>query len=247
MNNFVTNCLEIVPATLKDYSALTCYHYRTEPIKPVTQIYKVRARTPHTKEMPDPLAVIVYRMPIPDVRPRTHATKGYFHVPTSLSDRLKLVNKNIQYLARLIVDPRFRKIGLATWLLADSLTFQTAPIIETLTPIDYTNRIFLKAGFKLFHMNAPTWYKRFTDALDSIGFADQPQISPWAVQLRIDSLKGKQLNYIDNAFHQFVYHFRHRKQMPSGIDRTKFALSKIPYPKAYLIWFNPRIPIDLES
>lgn len=242
MSKFITDCLEILPATLADYHKLAEYHYRTEPIKPVTQIYKICGKKPHRNAFPNPIAIIVYRQPIPELRPRTTATKGFFHQPAGKSDRLKLVNQKIQYIARLIVDPRFHKLGLATWLLKDTLERQTIPIVETLTPIDFTNKIFQKAGFKLYQTPAPPWYHRFTDALLSLGLTEESLSNPLAVQSRLDRLSPDQTKHIERQIHLFMHHYRHRDNMPRDINRTKFFISKIPYPHAYLIWFNPRVP-----
>lgn len=242
MIDLKTDCLQILPATLNDYHKLAEYHYRSGPIKPTTQIYKINAIDKCHNSFPDPIAVIVYRQPIPDIRPRYTATKRYFKQKTNLSERLKLVNEKIQYIARLIVDPRFRRIGLATWLLKDSLERQTVPIVETLTPIDFTNKIFQKAGFKLYRTPAPPWYHRFTDALYTLGLQDWDNLKPITLQNRINHLKDPEAKWFDNEICRFVYHYRHRKDMLPGIDRTAFILTKIPYPEAYLIWFNPRVP-----
>lgn len=242
MNDFVENCLQILPATLDDYHKLAHYHYRTEPIRPATQIYKINAIDRVHDQFPDPIAVIVYRQPIPDIRARTNATKGYFKYRRTQKEMLKLVNKKIQYLARLIVDPRFRKLGLATWLLTDTLERQTVPIVETLTPIDFTNKIFQKAGFKLYHTQAPTWYRKFTDALQAIGFEDWNHLLPLTLQNRIDHLEGDQAKWFESQISQFIYHFNPHKKSKPGIDRTDYVLRKLPYPEAYLIWLNPRVP-----
>jgi len=241
------NCLHILPATQADYYRLACYHYRTEPIKPTTQIYKVCAKPPHTDDFPDPISVIVYRMPLPSIRPRNHATKGYFLKPESHADRLKLVCKKIQYIARLITDPRFQRLGLATWLLRDTLERQTVPIIETLTPIDFTNKIFQKAGFKLFQTPAPKYYSRFTDALYQIGLTRQSFTCPFVVHTRIERLPKERRDFIMFEILSFMRQFRRYANMPHGIERTKQFLSKLPYPEAYLIWFNPRIPLTDEK
>ena len=243
----IKNYIEIVPATLKDYYVLSCYHYTAERVDPATQVYKIRPRQKFRSNFPDPIAVIVYRMPIPDLKPRTKATKGYFKRPPTVSARLKLVNQKIQYAARLIVDPRFHRLGLATWLQAETLRYQTVPIIETLTPIDWTNKIPLRGSFKIYHNPAPTWYRRFTNALFSIGLTADSLTSPIMVQNRINHLCTEKLSFINHEFKQFLSRFRGHHNMPPGIDRTAYALSKCPYPEAYFIWFNPRVPINLES
>lgn len=242
MSKWITNCLEVLPGTLDDYHILSEYHYRTEPVKPVTQIYKIVGTAETKGAFPDPMAVIVYRMPLPDIRPRHTATKGYFKRPASQSDRLKLVNEKIQYIARLIVDPRFHRRGLASILLKDSLERQNVPIIETLTPIDFTNKIFQKAGFKLFQTPAPPWYRRLTDMLFLLGLTEQSLTVPLIVHNRISSLQGQSSEHVEKEIHLFLKHYRHRESMPHSFERTEFILSKLPYPQAYLIWFNPRVP-----
>lgn len=242
MNDFIENCLQILPAKLDDYQKLAHYHYRTEDIRPATQVYKINAIDKCHDAFPDPIAVIVYRQPIPDIRARTNATKGYFKYRRTQRGMLKLINKKIQYIARLIVDPRFRRLGLAGWLLTDTLERQTVPIVETLTPIDFTNKIFQKTGFKLYHAQAPAWYRKFTDALRTIGFENWNHLLPLTLQNRIDHLEGDQAKWFESQISQFIYHFNPHKKSKPGIDRTDYILRKLPYPEAYLIWLNPRVP-----
>lgn len=242
MTNLITNCLEILPAALADFKILEKYHYQTDPVNPATQIYKIRGINSTQDTFPDPMAVIVYRQPLPSLRARTMATKGYFSQAPTIAGRLRIVNQKIIYIARLIVDPRFRKLGLATWLLDDTLQRQAHPLVETLTPIDFTNKIFQRAGFKLYQMPAPPWYQRFEDILLSLGINEQNLKIPFLVQNRIDRLKSDQYDHVDNEIRQFLHHFRHRRNMPAGIKRTKYFLSKMPFPQAYLLWTNPRVP-----
>lgn len=240
MAKWIFNVLETVPGTLDDYLKLAEYHYRTEAVAPVTNIYKIRARKPACDAFPDPLAVIVYRMPIPCLRARDKATNGYFRQATTRSERLKSVNRNVRYIARLVTDPRFRRLGIATKLLNETLPLQTAPIVETLTPIDWTNKIFQKAGFKLHHIEAPVWYGRFTQFLASIGLTDWNVLLPSTLQKRLDSLQNTEKLAAKKNIRAFIKHFRHRKDMPPGLERCRFLLSKIPFPEAYLIWYNPQ-------
>lgn len=238
----ITNCFEIVPGTVEDFQALAEYHYIKESIEPATQIYKIRGIESTLTAFPDPLAVIVYRQPITNLRARNLSTKGYFQKAKTIPGRLRIINKKILYLARIITDPRFQKMGMATWLLKDTLERQTIPIVETLTPIDFTNKMFQKAGFKLHLQQAPNWYDRFENALYTLGVNKANLHLPVLVQHRIDSLESDQYDFIQSEIHRFLTHFKSRRSMPSGIKRTAFFLSKLPFPQAYLIWFNPRVP-----
>lgn len=242
MSDFITNCLEIVPATQADYKLLAQYHYQKEPPAPPDQIYKIRGTKPTCDAFPDPIAVILYSMPIINLHGRTTATSSYFRKPHTDIGKLRLVNKKIRYISRLIVDPRFQKRGLASWLLKDTLERQTVPIVETLTPIDFTNKIFQKSGFKLYHSQAPEWYKRFTDALTQVRIRLSDLKCPPAIHHRIKFLPSRQKGFIEKEILLFISHFHHRKGMKNSLNRTIYFCSKLPYPQAYLIWLNPRGP-----
>lgn len=246
MAKFIFNVLETVKTEISDYKKLAPYHYQTGTIKPVTNIYKIKARGRYVKNFPDPIAVIVYRMPLIDLRARTNATNGFFKRPTTRSKQLKLVNKHIRYLARIIVDPRFRKLGIATKLILDTLHLQDCPIIETVTPIDFTNNLFLKTGFQLHFQPQHPRYTKFENALLSTGLTDHDLSSPETVQKRIDKLGTQQSKYIESQINQFIHTFRRQQNMPPGIERTKFVLSKLAFPSSYLIWFNPKFAIADE-
>jgi len=248
MTDFIDNCLEIVPGQYADYKLLAHYHYKYEPPSMPEQIYKIRAIDEFRDNFPDPIGIICLSMPIVNLHGRTVATKRYFRQARTDIGKLRLVNKKIRYVSRIIVDPRFHKRGLGSWLLRDALERQTVPIVETLTPIDFTNKIFQKAGFKLYHTPSPDWYQRFTKALTEV-HVDLDSIScPPVVHYRIQNVPAGQKKFIENEILRFIEHFRHRKGMKNSPERTAFFCSKIPYPQAYLIWFNPRVsPYDTNS
>ncbi len=242
MPELITDCFEIVPATQADYKLLAQYHYRKEPPAPPEQIFKIRGTKETEGAFPDPIAIILYSMPIINLHGRSIATNRYFRKPRTDIGKLRLVNQKIRYISRLIVDPRFHKQGLGSWLLKDTLERQTVPIVETLTPIDFTNKIFQKNGFKLYHSAAPEWYRRFTDALTKVRVRLENIYCPPAIHFQLQHLPARQKGFIEKEILLFVAHFHHRKGMKKSLDRTIYFCSKLPYPQAYLIWHNPRVP-----
>ena len=239
--------LEIVPATLADYKKLATYHYCSDTVRPTMQIYKVRVKAPNTDQFPDPIAINVFKLPLPNLKARNIATQGYFLQPETPSERLKLVNKKIIYAARLIVDPRFRRLGIATLLVRDGLERQNRPIVETMTPLDFTNKMLQKQGFQLYRNPAPKWYDKFTDSLLRIGLTHQSFSCPAVVHHRLIHLDKTDRTTIEKRIRVFMGHFRHLQNMPCSLERTVAFLSKIPYPQAYLIWHNPRAPKFSEN
>jgi len=242
MSDFVKNTLQIIPATYPDYKLLARYHYEKRPPGPTDQIYKIVGNPEYRDSFPDPMGVVLYSMPIANLHGRTVATTDFFRKPRTDIGKLRLVNQKIRYISRLIVDPRFHRLGLATWLLKDTLERQTVPIVETLTPVDFTNKIFQAQGFKLYHSPAPEWYNRFTTALTKVKVKLETINCPPAVHFRLQHLAPRPRGFIEKEILLFLQHFQHRKGMKNSPNRTAFFCSKIPYPQAYLIWFNPRVP-----
>lgn len=244
MSDFIANCLEIVPGQYNDYKILAPFHYRPGPIRPCAQIYKIRGIKKCRDDFPDPIAVCILRQPLQQLRARNIATKNYFKTEPDLRKRFQLINRKILYLARLIVDPRYRRIGLGTWLVCDVLERQTIPIIETLTPIDFTNKLFQKAGFKLYHNVMPQWYRPLTKTLLKTGLTLQSFDCPPVVHNRLQYLPKFKSLIIQKQIQIFMNHFPKQKHWPNSLERTTFFLEKLAYPEAYLIWFNPKVPYD---
>jgi len=241
---FVTNILETVPATILDWRKLAQYHYKPESPGTCTNIYKVIAKYPHSKSFPDPLACVCYHMPLPRLRSRNRATNGFFRAPKSQSNRMKLVNTHVRYLTRIVVDPRFQRLGIATKLLEETLPLQNVTLIEALTPIDPTNLLFKKAGFVLYFNEAPLWYRRFVKALMSIGLDAKKTLLPTTLQKRLRALKEPQKSFIENEITQFLHQFKNRQHQDPTLDRSKYIISKLSYPQAYLLWYNEKKPIS---
>jgi GNAT superfamily N-acetyltransferase len=243
MSNFVANVCEVVKGEFRDYEVLKQYHYiDTDPVC-LRGIWKVRAKFPFTNSFPDPLAVIVYMVPIREWTTRNIATDNYFLNWPRGGLRQSVVNRKVTYLARIIVDPRFHKQGIASYLLGETLKLQDVPLIETMTPIDFTSSMFVKVGFKLYFQPTPERYTRCQNAFLSVGISRELWHVPETVQFRIDSLSKHPHAFIHKEIKTFIHTFHHHEYMTPGLDRTKFLLSKIIYPNAYLLWKNPRVSL----
>lgn len=239
MSDFIANTLEIVKGRYSDYKKLKEYHYiQTDPVC-VRDIYKVRPISRFTWGHPDPIAVIVYMVPIREWAARNIATNNYFSHYKKLSVRYSAINRNVTYLARIIVDPRYHRKGIASWLLTETLKLQTKPLIETMTPIDRVLPLFKKAGFKLYYQLTPERYTRCREALHKIAIIDELFLQPEIVQNRIESVNHHKRAFINKELKRFVKSFHHHENMKPGLDLTKFVLSKLDYPNAYLLWRNP--------
>lgn len=247
MHKFVTNVLEIVRGTLKDWQPLSQYHYKPQNPGMCTNIYKIRARPPHTRSFPDPIAIVMYKMPLPNLRARTRATGGFFNAPNSQSARLKLVNLHVRNMCRLVVDPRFQRLGLASKLVNETVEKQNVSLIEIQTPIDPTNQLFKKCGFNLYYCEAPAWYRRLKKMLKSIGLTNTEKLLPIVLQNRLELLDHAKRELAEYEIQQFLHHYKYKDHLLPTLERSKYIVNKLTFPEAYLLWSNPKRPFFGEK
>jgi GNAT superfamily N-acetyltransferase len=235
--------LQITEGSMIDYKALARYHYEPELTFPPTKVFKMVGKPPFEHHFPDPTAVLVLTQPFPDIRARTKATAGFFHQHESQAENLKLVNQYVLYLARLITDTRYLRKGIGSLLLKKTLEQMTIPIIETLTPIDFTNSMYEKAGFEKYYQPHPHRFTRLINAFAHVGLNVRDTTCRQLIDMRLEKMQPTMRTFIEKEINSFLGGFRNADRFEPGPERTKFILSKVPPPECYLIWFNPQAPL----
>lgn len=228
------------------------YHYLNTPLPPHKYIYTIRPKKADPRETlsgfsgpayghASLIGVIVYSTPLRDLQARTKATRGYFKQPATMSERLKLLNKNVLYVSRLVMDPRYRRLGLADWLWRETLQLQTVPMVESLTPLPMRKEWLKSLGFELFYNRTPDSIRKVKNALTKAHITGSALSVPQISQKRIDCLLSDERIKLEHSLHEFLSKYRSHEHMPKDLQRMMFILSKIPYPNGYLIWLNPHI------
>jgi GNAT superfamily N-acetyltransferase len=230
--------VKIIEGSMTDYRALARYHYEPALTFPPTKVFKMVGKPPFEHHFPDPTAVLVLTQPFPDIRARTKATAGFFHQHKNQIENLKLVNEYVLYLARLITDPRYLRKGIGSLLLKKTLEQLTIPIVETLTPIDFTNRMYEKVGFEKYYT------PRLINAFAHVGLNVRDTTCRQLIDMRLEKMQPTMRAFIEKEINSFLGGFRNADRFEPGPERTKFILSKVPPPECYLIWFNPQAPLS---
>lgn len=228
----------IVKTTKKYFDRLEPYHYVPETIKPYKSIYGVFPKCAYRNCHPHPIAVVVYAPPFANLQARNMVLKGKRPAPTSKKSNLTWVNANIIMAKRLIVDPRYRRLGIAKWLMLETVKLQPYPIIEALSPIDYTNKILISAGFQRHFMPAPNYYSRVKDVLALAGIGEVLQQHPKEVDKRIAHLSPEIQKKVHYEFKRFLQHFKRFNQKNYYQEHTHYILRKLKFPQAYFIIYN---------
>jgi hypothetical protein len=231
--------MEIVPGCFEDYKQLAHYHYRRSRPGPYEKIFVLRndyLRSTRKKV----LGVIVYSLPTPRLEIRSHVMDNFF-CGFDKDTQLELINKNIRCMSRVIIEPRFRGLGLAQRLVRQTMPKMNVPIIEAVAVMGRINPFFEKAGMRPYTSNPSKHFTQLVEAFSIIGIEDKDLIDPRKVQRKLSLLNGKQAGFIECEIKRFLKGYGSRRDMPAGMVRTRYVLSRLNARPVYYIWFNETI------
>jgi len=153
----LTKEMHLVKASLKDYKTLAHFHYRDSKGIPVVQ--KVFA----LKREEETVGVIVYKSP------------GVMALGRSLVSGRKIelneLNKDWTLIARVVIHPKYRTIGLGAKIVKDTLFKCGRPYVESIAVMARYNPFFERAGMQKIIESTPD--KRILQTLlglEEIGF-----------------------------------------------------------------------------
>jgi len=235
----VTSKLQIVPGCLDDYKQLAHYHYRDSHLGPHAAIFVIKpAKTSASSFGTKTIGVIVYTMPSYGLELRNIATDNLF-AGFDRATQLALVNKNIRCISRVIIEPRFRSLGLASRLVRETMPRMNVAIIEAMAVMGLVNPFFERAGMKAFIAKMPARCVQLTEAFSMVGIEKEQLIDPKKVQRKLQQLQPSEARFIEFQIQNFLQSYGKRRNMPPGAERTRYILSKLTFRPVYYIWFNP--------
>jgi hypothetical protein len=242
----VVKNLEIIKGGIDDYRRLSVYHYRDCGCGPYVAIYAIVAVGRLVGRMGPPsggpAGVIVYTMPVPGAELRNVALGG---ILTGLDrkSRLLFINKNIRTISRVIIEPRFRSLGLAARLVRETAEKIDVPIIEALAVMGRVNNFFERAGMTAYRGQSAFGGLRtvqLVEAFEFVGLCGNDLIDVEAVQRKIDGLSKDAAEFIDYQMRSFLQCYGKRRDMPAGLERTRFVLSRLTDRPIYYIKIKKR-------
>lgn len=240
----VTSHLEIALAGLEDYRRLAAFHYRSAESFPYTSIYALKDTHPVRGRFDSIVGVIVYTMPAPSLELRNVATGGCF-CGLSRSHGLQLVNENIRCIGRIIIEPRYRGLGLARRLVTETMPKLGMPIIESMAVMGRVNPFFEKAGMQAFFGRQPLRAVKLIEALGMVGIEDNEFIDSEGIHAKLCALSRRQAEFIEHQIGLFMQSYGKQRYMKPSQKRTRFVLSRLSARPVYYIWFNPEKKLQL--
>jgi hypothetical protein len=218
-------------------------HYRGSRPGAVTAIFAIRPAKRFAGSLgTETIGVIAYRTPGPENELRNVATSNLF-AGFDRATQLALINKNIRCISRVIIEPRFRGLGLAIRLVRETMPQVNVPIVEALAVMGRVNPFFAKAGMTAYAAKMPARCVRLTEALSTVGIEKRDLIDPREVQRKLEGLEQEKAEFIEREIRNFLESYGEMRKSPASVERTRFVLSKLTERPVYYIWYNPKLKL----
>lgn len=227
-------------ASVEDICLLSRYHYRPFPRQPYVRAWKICESPTEEGGNESPIGVIVYSMPVLNCGTRRIATNGFFDGGDKPL-RLRRLNRYVRRISRVIMDPRYRGLGLASRLVRETMPMLEAPMVEATAVMGQLSGFFEQAGMRRFEVPLRPEAAALKQVLLKEGITEDLWIDAGAVQNRIDALPAVEKEAAERKMHRFIEAYGRRRAMPAGIERTRFIMSRLCAQPSYYIWINPKM------
>jgi len=227
--------LRIVPGKQADYEELSRFHYQPAALGPTRAVYKFIDDHPWRHLAAPVVGVIVYGSPAANLAGRTVVTGGVFS-GLDRSAALSLLNERMVCIRRVIIEPRYRGLGLASRLVAETLPLTGAAMVEAVSVMGRIHPFFKRAGMKAFAPPPDAKTERMKAAMEAVGIDEHHWHDSTAVHRKIEQFDHPLRTFIDSEMERFCQKFTNRRQMGHGHERTSFVLSKLNAHGIYYLW-----------
>ncbi|HUT60525.1 MAG TPA: ATP-binding cassette domain-containing protein [Phycisphaerae bacterium] len=166
-------CWPIEPGTVRDYDALSEFHYLAGRPAAHKRVLVIRTPPPAMSLGGPPVAaVLVVSPPLQNVRGRNLATGGRYGGPDRQA-ATALLNAEVEWISRVVVHPVYRSSGLAVRLVCRALATAETPLVESLAAMGAVNPFFERAGMRAYHLGPDVHSARLLSAAEAVGLKSE--------------------------------------------------------------------------
>jgi len=239
----VVKGLSVVRGDRGDYEELGRYHYRGGKLGVYAAIFALKGKFATATRL-ETVGVIVYTMPSAGCELREAAMGGLFG-GLDRRTRLLLVNRNIRCIGRVVIEPRFRGLGLAARLVNETMGLMDVPIVESLAVMGRYSGFFEKAGMTAYEGAESARCVRMREAFGMVGVGEADFVRPGWVHELIERLSEAERGFIEKEMGLFLLSYGRRREMEAGIERTRYVLSRLGDRPGYYVWRNPEVGLKI--
>lgn len=223
----VVNDLKIERGCVGDYDTLKRFHYRDGPLGPVDKVFRMVESNPVRHRLAGVVGVIVYCMPSANLELRNMASGGIFTGFTDKSLQMQMVNKYVRTIARVVIDPRYRGLGLASRLVEQTMEQMQYPWIESMAVMGQVNPFFEKAGMVKVEAGLNPKCEIMKEVLELAGIGEHLWFEPSKVREMIDGLDEHWQKYVHKHIDGFLSGYGKRIQMEWGDGKVGYVLARL--------------------
>lgn len=250
-----TEALPITTGSRADYLSLKCHHYRAGNPATISRALVVRdaCLTPgdrflHRHAQARAVAVLIESLPSLSCRLREQALNGrYGYLPPK--PRADLLNQELRCISRVIVDPRYRGMGLAVRLVRHALKNATTRYTEALAVMGRVSPFFTRAGMTAYERPPGEVEQRALAALRHAQIEPLDLASPRKVQRKIKALGSPQRAWLIRELSRWYRTAggRGAKRQPELADIIPAAQQRLLAKPIYYLHENKHVPAHPAS
>ncbi len=232
--------MSILPGRVKDWNLLSQYHYRQDHPGVIDKVFTMTFHPKRHILLPNEdkvIGVIVYAMPLANCAYRNRATNQRYFSLGSRSETLSLLNREVRRITRVVIHPQFRGIGLAHWLVSETLPKAGVPLVEAMATMGHLNPFFEKAGMLRFDQEDSVASRRLIDAFAHINI-NVTSLSQETLVSQIKKCPEHEQYFIKSEMMEMIKGFsrRFRQLEPTLENLTNFVVRQLKLRPVYYLW-----------
>jgi len=231
---------------MEAWRALAEFHYRHDRCGAVDRIFTLRMNPEAAEQRwyrlrvdaKRPVGVIVYAMPLPNVALRNRATNNRYVGLASREMSLRLLNREMRCISRVVIHPQYRGIGLAQYLVRETLGLAGTPLVEAMASMGRVNPFFAKAGMARYDGPLSPASERLQAVFGHIGI-DPNRIHDAALLLEaMGELGAREQIFLERELRRFAQaqNRRARKQKFSRNEAARIVVENWLTNPVYYLW-----------
>lgn len=242
--------LRIVETDQSAWRQLREFHYRPGPAGAVDKVFALYLAASAADTIWRPwlanhdraVGVIIYAMPIANVALRNQATNNRYVGWGRRDQALKLLNREIRSISRVVIHPQFRGIGLARYLVRRTLTRAGTIFVEALAAMGRVNPFFARAGMKAYQAPPSPPACRMLEAFAHLGIEKKYLLDPVSLSAALAKLNASEQIFIERQMAVFCQAYRGpraRRRKPKFDEMIRKVISHLFTQPVYYLWRKP--------
>lgn len=212
------NAVTITQGVLKDWQPFEAFHYRRGPLGVVDKVFVMRRKG-------EPVGIIIYGMPVPNIAMRNQVTRGRYTGSGRLMS-LGLLNAELRTIKRVVIDPQYRGAGLGRRLVCETLERAGTVLVEAVAVMGRVNSFLERAGMAGYPQSPPEKSIRLQGALDAVGIQRRQVACSYQLTQAIAQLPNGDRQFIMAELRLFAQAYCHNERQRKIIDDSHESIKR---------------------